>query len=39
MQIGESVELVHQPFRMDPAQGMLADVKLSRIVAQHHGVV
>jgi len=29
---------MHQPFRMDPAQGMLADVELSCIVAQHHGV-
>jgi hypothetical protein len=24
---------MHQPFRMDPAQGMLADVELSCIVA------
>ena len=30
---------MHQPFRMYPAQGMLADVELTGIVAQHHGVL
>ena len=34
---GEGVPLVHQTFGMDPAQGMLADVELSSIVADHHG--
>ena len=33
MQIGESVELMHQPFRMDPAQRVLADVELTGIVS------
>jgi len=38
MQIGEGVQLVHQPFRMDPAQRVLADRELSGIIAQHHGI-
>jgi hypothetical protein len=33
MQIGESVELMHQPFRMDPAQRVLADVELTGVVS------
>ena len=39
MQIRESVQLVHQPFRMNPAQRVLADVELPSIVAEHHGVM
>ena len=39
LQICESIQLVHQPFRMDPAQGVPADGELPGIVAQHHGIV
>ena len=39
LQIGESVQLMHQPFRMNPAQRVPADVELTGIVAQHHGVL
>ena len=35
MQIRERVQLMHQPFRVDPAQRVLADVELSCVVAQH----
>jgi hypothetical protein len=38
MQIGEGVQLMHQPFRMYPAQGMLADGELSGVIAQQHGI-
>src|SRR6476646_1633066 len=38
MQIRESIKLMHQPFRMDPAQRVLSDVELAGIVAQHHSV-
>ena len=38
MLVGEGVQLMHQPFRMHPAQRMMADVELSGIIAQHHGV-
>ena len=38
MLVGEGVQLMHQPFRMDPAQRMPADVELSGIIAQHHAV-
>ena len=38
MAIGESIQLVHQPFRMDPAQRVPADGELPGIVAQHHGI-
>ena len=37
--VREGVQLVHQPFRMDPAQCVLANGKLSGIIAQHHGIV
>jgi hypothetical protein len=33
MLIGEGVQLMHQPFGMDPAQRMLADVELSGVIA------
>jgi hypothetical protein len=33
MQIRECVQLMHQPFRMDPAQRVLANGELSGIVA------
>lgn len=36
--IGESVELVHQPLGMDPAQRVLADGELAGIVADSHRV-
>ena len=36
VQIGEGVQLVHQPFRMHPAQRMLADVELASIIADNH---
>ena len=36
--IGEGVQLVHQPFGMDPAQRVPAHRELPGIVAQHHGI-
>ena len=36
--VGEGVELVNQPFGMDPAQAMLADIELARIVTDDHRV-
>ena len=39
MYIRECIQLVHQPFRMHPAQRVPADGELSGIVAQQHGVV
>ena len=36
--IRESVQLVHQPFRMDPTQRMAADGELAGIIAQQHGI-
>jgi hypothetical protein len=36
MQICEGVQLMHQPFRMNPAQRVPTDVELPGIVAQHH---
>src|SRR5512146_1207288 len=38
MQIGEGVQLVHQPLRMHPAQRMPANGKLAGIVADNHHV-
>ena len=38
MLVGEGVQLMHQPFRVNPAQRVPADVELSGIIAQHHGV-
>ena len=38
MLVGEGVQLMHQPFRMHPAQRVLADVELPGVIAQHHGV-
>jgi hypothetical protein len=39
MQIREAVQLMHQPFRMNPAQRVLANGELTGVVAQHHGVL
>ena len=36
---GEGVQLVHQPFRMHPAQRVLTDVELSRAIAQYHRIL
>ena len=36
MQIGECIQLVHQPLRMHPAQRMPADGELAGIVADNH---
>jgi hypothetical protein len=36
--VGEGVELVYQAFRMHPAQGVQADVELTGVVADHHGI-
>jgi hypothetical protein len=36
MFVGESVQLMHQPFRMNPAQRVPTDVELSSVIAQHH---
>ena len=36
VQIGEGVELVHQPLRMHPAQRMPADGELAGVVADNH---
>src|SRR6202042_1197491 len=38
MLVGEGVQLMHQPFRVYPAQRMTADVELSSIITQHHAV-
>ena len=38
MTVGECVQLMHQPFRVHPAQRVLADVELPGVIAQHHGV-
>ena len=38
MLLGEGVQFVHQPFRVDPAQRVPTDVELPGIVAQHHGI-
>ena len=36
VQVGECVQLVHQPFRMDPTAMHAADVELTRIIADNH---
>ena len=36
MQIGEGVQLVHQPLRMHPAERVPADVELACVVADNH---
>ena len=36
--IVESVQLVHQPFGVHPAQGVSADVELPGVIAQDHGL-
>ena len=38
MLVGEGVELVDQPFGMDPAQAVASDVELAGIVAHDHGL-
>ena len=38
MLIGESVQLVYQPFRVNPAQRVPPDLELARVIAQHDGV-
>src|SRR5271165_294582 len=38
MLVGKRVQLVHQPFRVNPAQRVPADVELPGIVAQDHRV-
>ena len=38
MDVGEGAELVDQSFGMDPAQAVLADIELTGIVADDHGV-
>ncbi len=38
MLVGKRVELMHQPFGMDPAQRMATDIELSSIIAQHHRI-
>jgi hypothetical protein len=39
LRVRESIQLVYQPFRMNPAQRVLANVELTGIVAQHHGAL
>jgi hypothetical protein len=36
--VGEGVELVNQALGMDPAQAVLADVELTGVIADDHGV-
>src|SRR4029077_17612511 len=36
--VGEGVELVNQAFGMDPAQAVLADVELTSVIADDHGI-
>ena len=38
MLVGERVQLMHQPFRVHPAQRVPADVELPGVIAQHHGI-
>ena len=38
VQVGEGVELVHQPLGMDPAQRMPTDDELTGIVADDDGI-
>ena len=37
MAIVERVQLMHQPFRVNPAQRVPADLELAGVVTQHHG--
>jgi hypothetical protein len=39
MPVGEGVQLVHQPFRVDPAQRVPADRERSRVVAQDDAII
>src|SRR5207253_6204273 len=36
--VGEGIELVNQALGMNPAQAMLADIELTGVVANDHGV-
>ena len=38
MLVVERIQLMHQPFRVNPAQRMPADVELPGVVAQNHGI-
>ena len=38
MLVVERVQLMHQPFRVNPAQRVPADVELPGVIAQHHGI-
>ena len=38
MAVVERIQLMHQPFRVNPAQRVPADIELTRVVAQHDGV-
>ena len=38
MPVGERIQLVHQPFRVDPAQRMPPDVELTGVIAQHDAI-
>ncbi len=38
MAVVERIQLMRQPFRMNPAQRVPADIELTRVVAQHDGV-
>jgi len=39
MQIRKRIQLMHQTFRVDLAQGVLTDGELTSIVTQQHGIV
>ena len=36
MQVGEGVQLVHQPFRVHPAKRMVADIELASVIADNY---
>ncbi len=38
MLVGKRVELMHQPFRMHPAQRMSANIELPGVIAQNHRI-
>jgi hypothetical protein len=36
VQVGEGVQLVHQPFRVHPAKRMVADIELASVIADNY---
>ena len=38
MLVGERIQFMHQPLRVNPTQRMAADVELPGIITQNHGI-